>query len=621
MNKKTNTRRPRPDFARFSSVRPDPRRLLAALLGRAEADRSDVPLLECHQKPIPPRSGVDSGLDIRSLLLKSSEKSKAGAGRRQARSVRTATALRRDERLRRVLQPRCIGAPPRRQLSRRKRDDAGLGENSGLAIRAKDCLVGDKRTSILRKKQASFADLQLERLPLIPNPQPQVRSSNRLRQYSQALCPGLTRGGRRGTRSIGSLLSLYESCQRDLRLKNGSAREESMGPDLPARSEAKSARTAGRRRRPEFRSMSRPGGDVPPSVDRDLCAGVVGQHVTEFSKLEKAYAIQAAEENEKEQEEEDSVIDGILADNNDEYAQPQHSSSPPEKKVAVALKVPEPSKVVSSQAASAVDSELVVKTSATTTTRQPNWTITPGNLEEQERLFFASGARTNPQFHYDNPRLAQHMLRFFQRPGGLLLPLAIRVIEEFLKEHVSETNFLTAQGGEIMTVEETKAVFLDYIDKLGLGHLISLQFSPNTVSPTTIVHDSRTGLSVIRIGLPVEYRKNRIIDVLNHEIGTHFLRKYNDQFQLWHGGRCRLGLRSYIATEEGLASLNQIYEQAVKPGAKPFLFRSALYYYTCCRASELSFVELYQDLERYVDDPKRRFGQRYLSVGVDSGYA
>ena len=34
--------------------------------------------------------------------------------------------------------------------------------------------------------------------------------------------------------------------------------------------------------------------------------------------------------------------------------------------------------------------------------------------------------------------------------------------------------------------------------------------------------------------MPILYRELRIQGVLNHEIGTHFLRKHNDRMQIWH---------------------------------------------------------------------------------------
>ncbi len=39
----------------------------------------------------------------------------------------------------------------------------------------------------------------------------------------------------------------------------------------------------------------------------------------------------------------------------------------------------------------------------------------------------------------------------------------------------------------------------------------------------------------------------------------------------------------------------------------PFLFKPALNYYACYKASEMSFVELFNDLEKYVDSPKKRW--------------
>ena len=45
------------------------------------------------------------------------------------------------------------------------------------------------------------------------------------------------------------------------------------------------------------------------------------------------------------------------------------------------------------------------------------------------------------------------------------------------------------------------------------------------------------------------------------------------------------------------------------PGSKrfPFLFKPALNYYACYKASGMSFVELFNDLEKYVDNPRKRW--------------
>jgi hypothetical protein len=48
-----------------------------------------------------------------------------------------------------------------------------------------------------------------------------------------------------------------------------------------------------------------------------------------------------------------------------------------------------------------------------------------------------------------------------------------------------------------------------------------------------------------------------------------------------------------------------MFERA-KQGKMAYLFKSALNYYTAFKASTMSFVELFNDLDKYVDDPNRR---------------
>ena len=44
---------------------------------------------------------------------------------------------------------------------------------------------------------------------------------------------------------------------------------------------------------------------------------------------------------------------------------------------------------------------------------------------------------------------------------------------------------------------------------------------------------------------------------MNHEIGTHFIRKYNDRGQKWFKERKKYNLENYLESEEGLAAINQ----------------------------------------------------------------
>ena len=98
-----------------------------------------------------------------------------------------------------------------------------------------------------------------------------------------------------------------------------------------------------------------------------------------------------------------------------------------------------------------------------------------------------------------------------------------------------------------------------------------------------------------------------MIGVLHHEIGSHFLRRFNEVQQPWHNERKKFGLKSTVTIEEGSGCINMMLEQAKNPNKYTYLFKPALNYYMCCKASELSFSELFKDLEGYVDNPKQRY--------------
>eukprot|EP01022_Parablepharisma_sp_SALTPOND_P004524 TRINITY_DN120450_c1_g1_i1.p1 TRINITY_DN120450_c1_g1~~TRINITY_DN120450_c1_g1_i1.p1 ORF type:complete len:660 (+),score=35.16 TRINITY_DN120450_c1_g1_i1:3854-5833(+) len=233
-------------------------------------------------------------------------------------------------------------------------------------------------------------------------------------------------------------------------------------------------------------------------------------------------------------------------------------------------------------------------------------TIVPTNLESEEKAFFQSNCTINPRFTYESPKLVKKLISLYQKPNGSLLSLATKIMDAFLAQYTTESQYLEKNGG-ILTLEETQEIFKQYIDELNLTEYIQLRFASNTISPTAITHDSKNGISTITIGLPIEYRSGKIKGVLNHEIGTHFLRKYNDRLQPWSSSRKQYQLKNYMATEEGLASLNQLYEVAINSEVVPYLFKPAVYYYACSLASEMSFVELYNALGKYIDSPKRRF--------------
>lgn len=51
-------------------------------------------------------------------------------------------------------------------------------------------------------------------------------------------------------------------------------------------------------------------------------------------------------------------------------------------------------------------------------------------------------------------------------------------------------------------------------------------------------------------------------------------------------------------------------ENAKDPTQYTYLFKPALNYFLCCRASEVSFSQLYKEIAKYVDNPRQRY--RYI---------
>jgi hypothetical protein len=159
----------------------------------------------------------------------------------------------------------------------------------------------------------------------------------------------------------------------------------------------------------------------------------------------------------------------------------------------------------------------------------------------------------------------------------------------------------------MLTKEESETIINEYLKELDVEKLIIVNFNKNQVAPTSIIHDPKKKKTKINIRLPVEYRADKIMTMLHHEIGTHFIRRFNDKKQKWYGKKDKYDIQNCIETEEGFAVVNMYCEHALNPKKKPYIYRAALNYYSAYKAGTMSFVDLYKDLEQFVDDPNRRW--------------
>ncbi len=62
-----------------------------------------------------------------------------------------------------------------------------------------------------------------------------------------------------------------------------------------------------------------------------------------------------------------------------------------------------------------------------------------------------------------------------------------------------------------------------------------------------------------------------------------------------------------MATEEGLAAINQAVNKALDGSSPPYLYKAALHYYSAYMASLLSFEDLFKELEKFTVDPIERW--------------
>ena len=90
--------------------------------------------------------------------------------------------------------------------------------------------------------------------------------------------------------------------------------------------------------------------------------------------------------------------------------------------------------------------------------------------------------------------------------------------------------------------------------------------------------------------------------MLNHEIGTHYLRDLNEGLQPWRKRKEKFRIEDKNPTEEGLASLHTVLEI---PGHD--LWRPAVLYFSTWFAATHSFAELFAELSKYVHDPEERW--------------
>jgi hypothetical protein len=94
----------------------------------------------------------------------------------------------------------------------------------------------------------------------------------------------------------------------------------------------------------------------------------------------------------------------------------------------------------------------------------------------------------------------------------------------------TESNYFETEGRVLESKEEVEKIIWDYLDEHGpeVRAVGRINFSTKNVASTSVTYDNWTNKIRINVQMPIQYREGRIRGVLHHEIGSHYLRRFNE---------------------------------------------------------------------------------------------
>ena len=170
-----------------------------------------------------------------------------------------------------------------------------------------------------------------------------------------------------------------------------------------------------------------------------------------------------------------------------------------------------------------------------------------------------------------------------------------------------------------MTEEDAEREVAAYLKKHGISDVVKLEWLerdmcqvPSMRTSTNVMASKPvTGKLHLVRGVPI--RRQRLKGLLDHEIGTHFLRAYNEltrrSLPLAHmlpgaDGGVRRAVSTFedLETEEGLATLNTHFSSTHK-----VLWSPALSYFVQARSRDLGFTQVFLELKQFIPSAASRW--------------
>ncbi|MBP9691266.1 DUF1704 domain-containing protein [Candidatus Woesebacteria bacterium] len=216
--------------------------------------------------------------------------------------------------------------------------------------------------------------------------------------------------------------------------------------------------------------------------------------------------------------------------------------------------------------------------------------LVPVNYQAEKVKFFTDHTY-NPQFIYPGS-ISSSDLVYYGLPKPAVTEKAERIVVSNLPYQlikISEKKldpFLSPND----ILLQTEA----YLKKTGIIDRYQINWSSKAIARCSI----KSHEILFRVG--ADYTEHTLNGVLNHEIGTHALRRLNDEKQPWHDKRKLLGFKNSLLTEEGLATLHQHMDDEI-----PVLFGAALRYLAVDIAQSSSFAMTWHQLRKYFQDDEK----------------
>ncbi|ESO89113.1 hypothetical protein LOTGIDRAFT_183090, partial [Lottia gigantea] len=245
-------------------------------------------------------------------------------------------------------------------------------------------------------------------------------------------------------------------------------------------------------------------------------------------------------------------------------------------------------------------------------------TTIPLNLQEQKEKFLKHGHTPNFVHNTDSAHLQELTSSVKGQIRFEYLGEAEHILKLVKEKYGNGDNFLLECYGKRINQEEAQVILTKYLEENLLNESLTVIWCKNLgcsakmmwTGPTVKTNKPEARRYTLWLNNSDEnpyIREHGLECLLDHEIGTHFFRMFNDGLQPWYSDRKKFGLRSMgsfdsLCYEEGLATIHGILGSKAK-----YLWLSALVYYTACKSTEMNFKQLFDHLAQFVTNREQRW--------------